>query len=112
MLEIKPAQPRQSDIKHKTTGSIRGPFSQEVLCGRERLSSQPDGSQHALDCVAHRGIIIDYKNRGLIFSHRRSPGSWAEWIGRSVSGRTSSSSTPNAVASKYVMTSCHPQSAE
>src|SRR5271165_3278827 len=109
MLEIKPAQPRQSDIKHKATGPIRGPFSQEVLGGRERLSSQPDGSQHALDCIADRGIIIDYKNRGLIFSHRRSPGSSAEQMG---TRRDSSSSTPNAVASKYVMTSCHPQSAE
>src|SRR5271165_4056832 len=81
MLEIKPAQPRQSNIKHKATGPIRGPFLQEVLCGPERLGSQPNGSQHALDRVAHRCIVIDYKNCGLIFSHRRSPGSSADQIG-------------------------------
>src|ERR1700733_4584393 len=69
MLEVKPAHPGKSDIEHQATGPIPAPVAQEVLRGGERLGMQSDGFRHTLDGVTHRDIIIDYKDRGLIFNH-------------------------------------------
>src|ERR1700730_14905623 len=72
-LEIKPAEPGQSNVEHQAIGSIRRTLLQELLRGNECLGSQPDGFHDARDSVTDGDIIVDYKNRRLIFAHRRSP---------------------------------------
>jgi hypothetical protein len=64
-FEIQSAAPWQPHIKHETAGNIWELSVQEFFGRTEYLSLQADGSEKALQRLAHGRVVVDDENDRL-----------------------------------------------
>jgi hypothetical protein len=69
LLQLQPAQTRELDIEHQTSGPVWGRTVAELLGRPKGLHGQPDGPEQAREGVPDGGIIIHHKHDGVCLTH-------------------------------------------